>query len=844
MADKEIKRRIVLDGEKEYNAALKEVSRNLKTLRSELKAETAELGANATQQQKNEVRSKSLQKQIKEQEKAVKTYQEALDEVKEKYSDNEDAIAKWEQKLNDARATLANMKNSLAEVAQEAQGTGDALGGTFKEAKSDAAETVTATKSVADALGDLSDIGENVSSAIENIFKGCIDVLTAAVTDLWDLVAQSAAKANNWTDIAGYWGTDPQTIQQYARAVSASANSFDDLQSAVTKIVHGGKGKDITELLGISHVNYKNDWDYAMVVMDRINELNKRGKNLNNVYETVFGAKGATKVKDLVNDWDEIKKNLATFNGNKTGYGWDDKTLTTLNDLWVNINRIGEKWQAIKDNVAGGLGDATMNLLVNVEGSLDAIAKFLNADDPAEREKALEELRENVEEFFRKVGEIIEEGIKILGEVGQELQESDDPVVRTIGNILTALKDALGWIVDHQDDVIKAFRAIFDFWLIAKLASVVGKLNMIVLQMKAIEAFKGLGGAAAAAETAGGLTLGGLLKAGAKFLFGKALPFGIGLSIGMKPTDSADDQWDSLYDKNGKVTEAGKAEGLPETLDEYKNWTDEQYNAHQDQQRAKAEEAAEEAARQARIDAIMKYVWRLHGSDYTWLNEDAIRNLVAKDFGADEVDTVNALLDQLSEQKKAGSLVVQDSDIREMLRGAGLYPEESTMEPTRLPEPEPEPEPEPNGPTQAQKEAAEAFWDYYKEHLYEESIDGAYDEMAEVFKGSEDLLDKLDELIYSLSEHDKVDSSWRDMEDLPANWWLDADSWRNAGNNNGGITSDDLANFRGLPAKVAAAAKLGTAEGISNIKVEIDGYTAGRLLAPYVSEYIAQDILG
>ena len=50
---KEIKQKIVLSGEKEYSAALKEAQRNLKTLQSALKAETAELGANASAQDLN-----------------------------------------------------------------------------------------------------------------------------------------------------------------------------------------------------------------------------------------------------------------------------------------------------------------------------------------------------------------------------------------------------------------------------------------------------------------------------------------------------------------------------------------------------------------------------------------------------------------------------------------------------------------------------------------------------------------------------------------------------------------------------------------------------------------------
>ena len=87
---KEIKQTIVLEGEKQYNQALKDAQRNLTTLTSELKAETAELGRNATEQQKAETRRKNLQKSIKEQEKIVKTYQKALEEVREKYADNED----------------------------------------------------------------------------------------------------------------------------------------------------------------------------------------------------------------------------------------------------------------------------------------------------------------------------------------------------------------------------------------------------------------------------------------------------------------------------------------------------------------------------------------------------------------------------------------------------------------------------------------------------------------------------------------------------------------------------------------------------------------------------------
>ena len=760
MAEKEIKRRIVLEGEKEYSAALKEVGRNLKTLKSELKAETAELGANATQQQKNEVKMKSLQKQIKEQEKAVKTYQEALKEVKEHYSDNEDAIAKWETKLNDARATLANMRNSLADLNQGIQGTNSA----FSEAASSAAATVTATKSVADTLESLGDIGEGVSSAIENIFSGMLDTVTDIAQQMWNLISKTAEKANGWTDTANIWGTDPQTIQQYTRALEGQGKSFSDLETIVNKIVYGGKGKKITELLGISGVNYRgyNDWDYAMVVMDKIYDMQQRGKNMNPIYEEIFGGKNATKAIDLINGWDKIKGSLDTYNGNITAYGMSDKELEYMDDLWVKINTIETKFDALKDKFAAGLGMATGTLLVNVEGGLDAIEKFMSAETPEEREAALEDLRKNVEEFFTKVGEILEEGIKILGQVGEELQESDDPVVHAIGDILTALKESLEWMVNNQDDVKAAFEAIFGVWLLAKLGAVAGKLTSIIAQIKVIEGFKGLGGAAAAGNAAAGGAAAGAASAATGTATTAGTPLG-GLlnALGI-----------------GALFKTG-------------------------------------------MEASEQLGTGIYGALYQKTNPDYKPIEIAG---------------YMDEQ---GNIIEKTAPTGEPRRKkviTGTADESSMM--GYIPDTAP-------GPTQAQRDAAEAFWDIFRQN-FGDVPDSAFDDLEEAFQGNQDLFDKLDTLIDKLSEHDSVDDSWRNMEDLPANWWLDADKWQNSGNANGGnaITSSDLQNFRSLPAGIAAAARAGTAEGISNIKVVIDGYAAGRLLAPYISEYIAQDIMG
>ena len=504
MAEKRIRQRIELHGEKEYNQALKDAQRNLKTLQTALKAETAELGKNASEQDKARVKAESLRKQIAEQEKIVKTLQEALAQARKEYGDNEAEIARWEQKLNNARATLAGMKNDLG-------GVGDGM----QQISTDAAAATVATKSVADALGEIGGAGDAVAGAIEGIFQGMIDTVSGAVSELWEMISGTAARANEWSDIAGYWGTDAQTIQQYARAVSASANSFEDLQGIVSKLVLGGKGEKIAELIGISDVNYKNEWDYAMAAMDQLYKMQQRGENMNPIYEQLFGEKKSTKVMDLVNDWGTIMENLPQFNGNETGYGMSDEELETMNDLWVQINKVEEKWLALKENFAAGFGVGTMELLVNVEGTLDGLAAYMNAKDDGEKQAALAQIRTNIEEFFRKVADIIRESLEILRGVGEDLQKSDDPMTRMVGNILTQVADALQWFVDNQEAVKGAFNAIFGIWLLAKLAAVAGKLGDILLQIEAIKAFKGLqlGGevAKAAGDAASGGGGGGLL---------------------------------------------------------------------------------------------------------------------------------------------------------------------------------------------------------------------------------------------------------------------------------------------------------------------------------------------
>ena len=761
MAKKEIKQNIVLSGEKEYSAALKEARRNLKTLQSALKAETAELGANASAQDKARVKAASLKEQIAEQEKVVATLTAALAEVKEKYGDNEAEVARWEQKLNNARATLAGFKNDL-----ENTGAG------FETAEKGAADAVTATKSFADTLENLGGIGDGVADAIETIFTGVIERITDAVGELWGLISATAAKANNWTDIAGYWGTDAQTIQEYARATEASANSFEDLQSAVSRLVLGGKGKKITELLGISDTGYKDQWQYAMDAMDMLYAKMRSGQDINPILEEIFGEKKSTKILDLLNDWGDIQQAVltGTYNGNTSGYGMSDEEMQTMNDLWVQINSIETKWNALKENFAAGFGVASMDILVNVEGALDGLAAYMNASDESEKQAALDSIRKNIEEFFRKVAELIRECIGIMDEVGKDLQQSDDPLTRMVGDIFVKVSGALQWFVDNSEAVKGAFEAIFGIWLIAKLAAVATQLSSIIASIETIKTFKALqlGGAAAAGAGAGAASGG----SGGGWL---------GTLLGSTA---------------GKVV-GGSAAFLTALFGDFFRPED----AHRG-------EASEIKVNTVNADGI---IMEVSPEDSAY---DEYKRALAEGRGTDWSGTGETVLHQ---RRPTGDLQEQLDVSRETIKAAQVEALEDLFDAWR------------NAET-----GTDTYEEYDRAWEYAQKILG--DDFGAVM---EQLIQKMDE-----------NPNWMKNGDIPLSWWegaMNPANW-NGGQNNGamnqnGITSSDLQNFQKLPSGMQRAVEAGARAGVSGIRVDLDGASVGRLVAPYVSEYIASDMI-
>lgn len=829
MAEKTIKQKIELTGEKEYKAAISDATRQLKVLQSQLKAESAELGRNATEQQKNEVKAKSLAKQIAAQEKIVETLQKELAQAKKEYGDNADVVSKYEIKLNSARTTLGKMRSSLESATGGLSGAAEG----FKKAEEAAGNGAVATRSFAEALGSIAEAGGAVADKIQGIFTGMVTTVKDAIADVWADTVALAGRANEWADLAGFWNTSTANIQKWYHSVSASNNDFATMTQAVTRIVMADQ-KKIEESTGVAAEGYADQWAYAMDVMDSLAGMDYDKKLA--ALGDIFGERRATGVLDLLNDWQTIQENLSDFDVENGGVGMSEEQMSTMAELAEKVDHIKETWSAFKDSfLAGAVGQLSLDLTGNVQGALDALIGFMDADTEAEREAALEDFTENITAFFTRLGEAISAAAEAMGAAGEEMQGSENGIVRALGDVLVALRDTMNWFADEGniDLVIKGFEALAAFWLAGRGAQMAMKIAELVANIGTIQAFKSVptvpttgGGGGGGGATDGGTATAGrggwaakLLSSTAAKVAGGAAAFGLTL-FGDLLRDTVEGRGEVVEDQNGQLRDAETGEALG---------TGAQVFELSDAAQEKARENERRRAQQ-KMDLLDQFVEYVEGEK----TPEKLEALLEQDGG-------EALLDRYNKYRAENGLGSQGWDqipeeFRRMLEEERLQAEHESIDTVE------ESLDAKNGREDIEG-AIQDWWDAWKDNDLNPTEEGAAEEDREWGLMQEMLGDSFgdvwDRILQGLDETEDQHA----LEDIPEGWYRDILDSLDFGEKEGGVTSDDLSALQGLPALIQAATESGAASGVSGIQVQLDGYSVGRLVAPYVSREIGRSII-
>ena len=466
----DLKSRITITGEKEYNAAIQEANRTLRVLRSELKAETAELGANATAQDKASAKIKSLQQQIAQQEKIVKNLNEALEKAKTEYADNQEVQDKWEEKLNKARAALAEMKNELEGAEKGVEGFDRGL----KDSSQNVEKTAASVYTLKSGLDAVSKVAAGIGNAIGGAFEALKDTVQTAVNEIMGLMRNAWALAGDWENIANTYGGSAESVQRAYRIVQGGGFEFSTFTGGVNKLIantHAGS-KDFESALDtlealtglqLDEENFDNHWDYAMSVVEALNRVGDENVRYS-LMEKLFGTKKGEGMAEILTKWEGLS--LAYQAAANAGL--------VLNEAEIEAtDAAGDAWEWLKTNwdMLKTLAGMKLTIGLNMQGFSENVTTVIQDLADLFRNgvsaEGMKKLGIDIGVVIDDFGTMMDNLANWLQETGASLEENGKTNWSVaLGKGLQALGRLLEWLGDHIDDIIALLEKVFPMWLI------------------------------------------------------------------------------------------------------------------------------------------------------------------------------------------------------------------------------------------------------------------------------------------------------------------------------------------------------------------------------------------
>lgn len=837
---REIKTTIAVDGEAAFKRAINEANTSMRNLGTQLTLAQAQFKKDGDAMKLMETRSKALKSEIDQQEKIVTALEKAVKDSADAFGENSDKTEKWEAELNRAKAKLVNLQSELTLNDAGLDRNGQSFDSSSQKA--------------ADYQATLQTIGKNVSfqSVTEGI-SGITSKIESAIKKVFSFakaIRETFADAGEWADTlmtdATKYGMDVETLQRWQNA----ADFIDtDVSTIITardklgkKMKSGWKDGDIDmwEMLGIDlHDAESGAWRDKMDVMWEL------GETLMNM-ATIDGddVRADTYAMEVFGkSWREL---LPLFTAGREEW---EKTVAeqqvvsedrvkALGELDDANQALENSWDVTKYSFLAELAPTVTEVTEAVTEMLKAFNEWMDTD---EGKKAMEDLSAAIKDLFA--------GLKDV---------SFKDAIDKVGTAINGIKDALIWLDEHKNDVYNALKVIaagFGLLKVVELAANIGRIVSGLQGLGLVGSGKGTGnGTPTTAPTTGTDTtgtdttttttggIGSALLGGKNALNGKLLDlsslanvfnltnFGFvrdwflhytetGRSINPEYGNSFsfENLWNGFWRSvNNQIEENGKAQ---EAYESGETWSILDPASKERYDKKQAQNAFEEAAREYHAEHTEP---TLTAEEWEAMSRSE-RDLYMKLHPMPTQEEMNQeyLSGTTYWNAAPGSETATSAEDRaeqtayEVLKGVG------------------------DELNDAQRTAAEAWWDAFREDPLSDASDEKWDALEETFAGNDELLERFSDAVDNWFT-DYEDQSYMNQEDLlsdaVAEMRVNTESGRSIADK---IASADFKRFNSLPAEIQTAAQKGTASGVSGIQVRLDGYTVGRLVAPYVSSYIA-----
>lgn len=779
---REIKTTLAVDGEQAFKRAINDARTSMRNLGTQLTLAAAEFKKDGDAMKLMETRSKTLKAEITQQEEIVKALETAVEESTKAYGENSDKTEKWQAELNRARASLTNLQSELT-----LNDAGlDRNGNSFD----------TSSQKAADYQATLQTIGKNVS--FETVTQGIsniTDKFENAIKKVFNFaktIRETFADAGTWADDlitqATTSGMDVENMQRWNYAATIIDTDADTIIKARDKL--GQKMvKGWTEGSGDDKLNV---WDLLGV----------------DITDKDTGAMRDT--MDVLWDLGETLMNMTIIDGNDVRA--NEYAMEAFGKSWRELLPLFTAGRAEWDKALQD-ADVVSEDRVKALGELDDANQALANSWDTTKYSFLAELAPTITDVTKAVTEMLQafnewmdtdEGKKSMEELSAAIQElfsgvSDikfSDVINSVKDAINGIKDALVWLSENKDGVYTALEVIGAGFALLKISDTVLKFLQLKNglsglignggnQMDQSQAGRPGGsynytGGSDTGSTAGGGALG--------FILAKALP--VALGAGIVVADSLNNHGSNdLINSEGQLTDdfwASVLGGYDDSFNSFMESLEARYGKDYNDYSAAA----------------------VKGGTYgrSWALTDEQKQAVVDAYlnGGAAEDSFRILEEQYG-WKTSG--------------GIPSY-------------------------TEAQRAAAEEFWDTYRKSPDDvDSWSDSFDRLEASFNGNEEAFGKLMDAIDLWETQNNEDNSVYGVEDLPKELWDAGDQIGSAvgetlQNMTGGAalpSGGDIQAFKAVPGQMEAAVRTAIASGMSGIRVTMDGATVGALILPYIN---------
>lgn len=238
MPVREIKTTLKLDGEKEFEKAMKDASREMRVMNSDLRAIAAEYKATGEGANYFAQRSEKMADKVKQQEGMVTALKNAVEEAKEAFGDTAEKTDELRIKLSNATAKLFDMRREAEQAKREMEDFGrgsEKIGKQIENGIGDSAENA---KGKLDGMfsrvsGDIADLRASVGfqtamNVGEFVFEG-IESVTSFVNENMEFNRQLAMARHNATKYNMNWN---EVLELVVQATAVTGNQEAALEAA------------------------------------------------------------------------------------------------------------------------------------------------------------------------------------------------------------------------------------------------------------------------------------------------------------------------------------------------------------------------------------------------------------------------------------------------------------------------------------------------------------------------------------------------------------------------------------------------------------------------------------